>query len=106
MDYVAIIMTVLTIVFGFLCTYLRTKTEITSKVAELITQAEETYQNFTGCGTVKFTLVVDTLYSYIPKALRFIITKDMLGVIVQNTFDSIEAYAKTQLDKLVDKVTK
>ena len=105
MNYLSVIATVLMVVFGFLCAYFRTKTNVITKVSELIAQAEKEFSEITKAGTQKFQFVVDSLYEYIPKILKPLITKEMLGGIVQNTFNAIESYATTQLDKLVDKIS-
>lgn len=78
--------------------------DITAKAVIFIKEAEERYKDVTNAGDQKFEEVVTKLYDLVPSALRNIITRDMIAQIVQSTFDEIEAYAKTQLDKAVDKI--
>ena len=48
--------------------------------------------------------VVDKLYSLVPEGLNKIVTRAMIEEIVQSTFNEIEEYARTTLDKAVDKI--
>ncbi|MEM1486036.1 hypothetical protein V6615_14370 [Oscillospiraceae bacterium PP1C4] len=91
---------------GGLILYFKTKESLREKVAGIITEAEEAYKDTTNTGGIKFEYAVDKLYSLIPSALKVFVTREMTEKIVQSTFDNLEAYAKTQLDKLVEKVTK
>ena len=72
--------------------------EVTAKAAIFIVEAEKAYQDVSNAGGQKFDYVVDKLYSLVPDFAKFIITKEMIGEIVQNTFDQIEEYVSTQLD--------
>ena len=113
-----IISTILFIVAGWLSIYLKTsekaKTkaseiadtigELTAKAVIFIKEAEEAYKYTTNAGGKKFEEVVNKLSDLVPDVLKGIITKDMIEQIVQSTFDEIEAYAKLQLDKAVDKI--
>lgn len=81
--------------------YYRTNAKLQRFVAGLITQAELTY-NGTKTGGVKFAWVCGKIYNMIPTPLRAIVTRQMIEQIVQGTFDAMAAYAKTQLDRMVD----
>lgn len=72
--------------------------EVTAKAAIFIVEAEKAYQDVSNAGGQKFDYVVDKLYNLVPDFAKFIITKEMIGEIVQNTFDQIEEYVSTQLD--------
>lgn len=100
-----ILVTVGTIVFGFLSAYLKTKSTLKEKVNEGITTAEEIYRDSTKAGGEKFEWVINFLYEYIPSILKPIFTRDMISNIIQSAFDEIQKYATQQLDKLVNKVT-
>ena len=97
---------VIAIIFGGLALYFKSKVKLTEKVSGLIAQAEDTYKSYTKAGGMKFEWVVTRLYVYVPVWLRPLITKDVIGRIVQFVFDNVESYAKMQLDKLTDKVAK
>ncbi len=90
------------LVLGGIALYLNTKGNLKGKAAAFITEAEEAYKDATNAGGVKFEYVVDKLYALVPAALKIFITRKMLAQIVQGTFDSIEAYAVTQLDKAAE----
>lgn len=70
---------------------------------EFIARAEREFVG-TKRGGEKFIWVVNGLYNMLPDTLKPFIGKDLIGSIVQSTFDVVESYAKVQLDRLVDKV--
>lgn len=98
-----ILMPILTIAFGALSAYLRTNEKLRSSSIKYIAEAEEMYKDITKAGGQKFAWVVDTLYNLVPVPMRILITRSCIEKIVQSTFDGIEEYAKTQLDKAIDK---
>lgn len=112
-----ILQIIATVIFGGLAIYFKTSTKAKTKAAELektlgdllanaiiyINEAEEVYKSATHAGGEKFQYVCEKLYMLLPEPMRYVITQDMIENIVQNTFDQIETYAKTQLDSLIDK---
>ena len=78
--------------------------EITAKAVIYIREAEENYKDTTKAGGEKFAQVVDKLYALVPEGLNKIITREMIEEIVQSTFNEIEEYARTALDKAIDKI--
>ena len=92
------------IVLGGLTLYFKYNTKLNSNVAKLIKEAEEEFIGFESAGSDKFNWVVEELYKLIPTPLNLVFTKETIKGIVQRTFDEIQEYAKTQLDKVVDKV--
>lgn len=92
------------LLLGGLSLYFKSKAALTEKVSGLIVQAEDTYKSATKSGGQKMNWVVDHLYIYVPIWLRPLITRSVIERIVQFVFDNIEAYAKMQLDKLVDAI--
>jgi hypothetical protein len=97
-----LIIPLLTVIFGALSVYLRTNEKIMNSSIKYITEAEEMYKDVSKAGGQKFSWVVDTLYNMVPRPLRVVITKKCVEKMVQGTFNGIEAYAKTQIDKAVD----
>ena len=89
------------LLLGAVLAYYRTSAKLQRFVAGLITQAELAY-NGTKTGGVKFAWVCGKIYNMMPVPLRAIVTRQMIENIVQGTFDAMAAYAKTQIDKLVD----
>jgi hypothetical protein len=100
--FLELIIPLLTVIFGALSAYLRTNEKIMNSSIKYITEAEEMYKDVSKSGGQKFTWVVDTLYNMVPRPLRVVITKKCVEKMVQGTFNGIEAYAKTQIDKAVD----
>ena len=94
----------LAVTLGGFVMYYKSKVQLIKKVSGLIAEAEDTFKSVTKSGGQKFEWVVDRLFVYVPAWLRPLITKEVIGRMVQFTFDSIEKYAKTQLDKLAEKV--
>lgn len=101
--FLELIIPLLTVMLGALSAYLRTNEKIINSSIKYITEAEEMYKDVSKAGGQKFTWVVDTLYNMVPRPLRIVITKKCVEKMVQASFNSIEAYAKTQIDKAVDK---
>ncbi len=97
-----LVIPLLTVIFGALSAYLRTNEKIISSSIKYITEAEEMYKDESKAGDQKFTWVVDTLYNMVPRPLRVVITKKCVEKMAQSTFNGIESYAKTQIDKAVD----
>lgn len=107
MDYTVILQVLtsfFTVIFGFLALYLSSKEKVISKVTEFIAQAEADYKDATKAGGKKFEWVVNQLYNLVPTPFKMFLTKEVLGAIVQYTFDYIEKYATTLLDKSIEKV--
>lgn len=102
-EIMEIIVPILTILLGALTAYLKANEKLRSSSIKYITEAEELYKDVSKSGGQKFSWVVDTLYSLVPVPLRIIITRSFVEKIVQSSFNSIEAYAKTQINKAVDK---
>lgn len=94
------------IILGGFALYFKSKVKLTEKVSGLIAEAEDTYKSYTKAGGEKMNWVVTRLYVYVPVWLRPLITREVIGRIVQFVFDNVESYAKIQLDKLTDKVAK
>lgn len=100
-----IVVTVGTVIFGFLSAYFQTKSKLKDKVNEGIVNAENEYISTTKAGGEKFEYVVDFLYQYVPSALKPVFPKSMISQIIQSAFDEIEKYATHQLDTYIDKIT-
>lgn len=98
-----IIVLVLTVALGGLTAYLKANEKLINSSIQYITQAEELYKDVSKAGGQKFSWVVETLYNLVPSILRIVVTKPCIEKIVQSTFNGVEAYANTQLDKAVDK---
>ncbi|MDF2678214.1 MAG: hypothetical protein K0Q97_2558 [Bacillota bacterium] len=101
---IQILIPILTIIFGFLSAYFKQNDKLKCSAIKYITEAEEMYKDVSKAGGTKFAWVVDILYNLVPNPLKFLFTKKVIEAIVQSTFDGIEAYAKTQLDKSADKM--
>ena len=89
------------LLLGLAAAYYRTNGRLQGVIGNLIAQAEIAYGE-TRNGEIKFRWVCDKVYSMVPMPLNAIITKRMVEGLVQSTFDVMAAYAKLQLDKLLD----
>lgn len=94
---------ILVLIIGGFGLYYQTNAKLNKKVDEFIAEAEEKYKDATKAGGVKFTWVVDQLYSIVPTFLKPIITRTNIENLVQFAFDKIEGYAVQQLDKVLNK---
>lgn len=101
MDLMKLLLTTLTVVLGFLISYLKTKSKLKDLVLRYIVQAEDSFKDMKA-GSKKFEYVVSRIYNLIPVFLKPIFTKDVIGKIVQNSFDYMQNYARQQLDKAID----
>ena len=101
-DYIVVFETIALIIMGGSIAYYKSNAKLKGVVAELIAEAEQAFDS-TKSGGKRFAWVVNKLYELIPAPLKAIINKQMIEQIVQGTFDSMAAFAKTQLDKAVDK---
>ncbi len=86
---------------GLAVAYYRMNAKLQSVIGGLIAQAEAAYGD-AKAGGIKFEWVCREVYNRVPAPLSAIITRQMVGTLVQNTFDAMAAYAKMQLDKLLD----
>lgn len=100
----SIVTTVLMVVFGFLCSYIRTKTSLIDKAGDFINKAEEDYKDVSKAGMMKHEAVVEWLYSLVPAPMKIFITRQMIAEITQTAFDQMADFATKQLDKVVDKI--
>lgn len=112
-----VLTTLSTLLVGGLAIYFKVSTKAQAKAKEIqevtsqiianavifIKEAEDKYKDTTNAGGIKFNEVVTKLYDLVPDPIKGIITKDMIGEIVQSTFDEIEEYVKLQLDAVIDK---
>ena len=106
---IAVIMNVLEIllyiVLGGLALWFKTHSKLNNAVNGLIAKAEEEFTGFKQ-GNEKFQAVVNWLYELIPAFLKPFFPKKFVEALIQNAFEQSAAYAKQQLDKLVDKTLK
>lgn len=89
------------ILLGGLSLYWKQNTKLQQQVGQLIGEAEKAFQDTTKSGGQKFEWVVDALYGILPAPVRIFFPRSVISSIVQNAFDAIEQYAKTQLDRLL-----
>lgn len=95
-----IILLIISIIVGALTTYFKTNATLKEKTSQYINEAEKLHYDATNAGEEKFEYVVDKLYYLVPTVLKPIITRATISALVQNTFNSIQSYAKIQLDKM------
>lgn len=98
----SIVVTVLMVIFGFVSSYIKTKSNLINKAGDFINKAEEEYKDTSKAGAYKFEAVVEWLYGLVPVTMRFFITRQMISEIVQKVFDKMAEYATMQLDRVVE----
>ena len=76
---------------------------ITDNAMTYIDDAEKLYSDIAKSGGEKFKWVVDAIMLIIPDKLEWIITREMVEGIVQQTFEKLENYAMTQIDNQLSK---
>lgn len=90
------------IVLGGLTLWFKTNSKINKEVNGFIDKAEEEFTGFKQ-GNEKFKAVVDWVYKLIPAPLKPFFPEKFIETLIQNAFEQSAAYAKKQLDNLVDK---
>lgn len=96
-----IIITAGLILLGGLSFYWKQNAKLRQQAGQLIGEAEKAFQDTAKAGGQKFEWVVDALYGLLPAPVRALFPRSIVSAIVQNAFDAIEQYAKTQLDRLL-----
>lgn len=94
---------VLYILLGGLALWFKTNSKINNAVNGLIAKAEQEFTGFKQ-GNERFQAVVKRIYDLIPNYLRPFFPQKFIEALIQNAFEQSAAYAKQQLDKVVDKV--
>ncbi len=94
---------VLYILLGGLALWFKTNSKINNVVNGLIAKAEQEFTGFKQ-GNERFQAVVKWIYDLIPNYLRPFFPQKFIEALIQNAFEQSAAYAKQQLDKVVDKV--
>lgn len=94
---------VLYILLGGLALWFKTNSKINNVVNGLIAKAEQEFTGFKQ-GNERFQAVVKWIYDLIPNYLRPFFPQKLIEALIQNAFEQSAAYAKQQLDKVVDKV--
>lgn len=89
------------ILLGGLSLYWKQNAKLRQQAEQLIGAAEKAFQDTARAGGQKFEWVVNALYGFLPAPVRVFFPRSIVSAIVQNAFDAIEQYAKTQLDRLL-----
>lgn len=105
-NWYSVLTTILWVVFGFLVTYFKERVKLVEHAKYAINSAEKQYEMYTKAGGEKFKYACSVLTSITPTFLKPFITQSLIEEIVQTAFNGMEAYAKKQLDKVVDNVVK
>ena len=92
------------VLLGGLSLYWKQNTKLQQQAGQLIGEAEKAFADTTKAGGQKFEWVVDALCRILPAPIRIFFPRSVISSIVQNAFDAIEAYAKTQLDRFLSGV--
>lgn len=95
---------IMLLVLTYMVSYLLTKTRVTKRVSGAIHEAELKYVGLRKEGENKLKFAIDLLYGYVPVYLKPFITRELVGRLVQETFDETKKYVDIQLDKVSDKI--
>ena len=90
-----VIMGIIALLSTFISYYFHIKEKIGKAASGAIDSAEESG----GVGAEKFEMAVEQLNALIPRVIKPFITDDLVRKLVQETFDSIESYARKQHKK-------
>lgn len=101
-EWISIGFAALTLAAGFLATYYKGSGRLSGAVAGFIAQAEQTYKD-AGSGGLKMQYVCGKLYAMLPAAVRPFIPQAVIQTVAQAVFNEIDAYAKAQLDRVLNK---
>lgn len=99
--YAHLIYTIALVILGFLVSYYKANAKFRGYIATLINDAE----SLTSTGAEKKAWVVDQIYAILPTWLKPVLSKTILGMMVQAAFDSMKQYATKLMDAATDKLT-
>lgn len=99
-----ILVTIGLVLLGFLCQYIKTKSNVLQKIAGFIAKAEEAYKSVTGKGGEKHELVISWCEALIPAPLKPFITREFISNAIDKIFEEVTEYSEIQLDKITDKI--
>lgn len=94
-EILSIVFAVLTVVGGFVSYYFYIRNKLQKQIAAEIEGAEDA----DSIGEEKMAQVVSALKQLVPAILKPFITDNLIESLVQAAFNSIEAYAKKQIEK-------
>ena len=103
-NWYSIIVTIGLVVLGFITSYIKTKSNVLSKITGFISKAEAVYKNVTGKGCEKHELVINWCWALVPVPLKPFITRDFIAHTIDTIFDEVKDYSEMQLDKIADKI--
>lgn len=106
MEWYNVLITIIMFVFGGLSYYYNTKSKLSGKVDELITEAEKKYSDIEKSGDQKLNYVVSILYSYIPIQFKWMFPEEALKLIIEASLNEMKRFTKTQIIKIDEKAEK
>lgn len=72
---------------------------IKAKISKAATDAVNDAEKLDKIGAEKLEAAVEQVYALVPAILKPMLNKTLMGQLIQEAFDKIEAYAKKQLAK-------
>lgn len=72
---------------------------VKAKISRAATDAVNSAEELDKIGAEKLEAAVEQVYALVPAILKPIFSKALIGQLIQEAFDKIEAYAKKQLAK-------
>lgn len=91
----AILFSIFAIAGYFFAYYFHIKAEIYSETEKAVDKAEQSDKS----ASEKMDIAVEHIYTLVPASLKGLFPKKLIKRIVQRAFDSIENYARKQVEK-------
>ncbi len=90
------------LILGAATLYYRSNAKLRDMANKYIATAQVLYKDAEG--KTRFAWVVEKVYEIVPTALKPLITKALVGKIVQSMFDGAKAYLKANADRAVEAI--
>ena len=94
------------IILGGLAIYFKTNGKLNKHVDEAIAEAEKEYEDATDVSSDKLQYAIDFIYGKFPLVVQKFIPRSMIEDVIESTLEQVQKYAKTELDKTIDKLIK
>lgn len=104
MTFYEIIITILTVLFGFLSLYFKTKVQLKDNIVKAIADAEGAYLDTAKAGGEKFEMAINLVYENIPKALKPIFTRELISALTQSAFNEMQRFITKKLDDTMEQI--
>ena len=91
-----IILDLIYLIIGFFAICFSYYFNLKSKLAAHVNEAINNAEDLEATGEEKMEAAINHVMNYVPAAVKPFMSKDVIRILIQNSFDIIEAYAKKQ----------